>query len=357
MARGTFSRYLRAKETGLIAVILALGVLLAAFGGKVKVRDRDPGTGRVIGEREVNTFLQPANIDSILKNSSWTAVMAVGVTVVIIAGGIDLSIGAIYCLAAVGGAMLLRWLGPGPDLSGASPGWAVPAGIALTLAVGTLCGVVNGLMVVVLKVHPFIITLGTMSIFRGIAFVVSGKQSVTDFPPALGGVFRHTVMDFTIVPIATVVLVVLAGHLYLKHTVAGRHIYAVGGNEEASLFSGLRISRIKLSVFALTGLAGGVAAVIYLGTFGAADSSTGRGYELDVIAAAVVGGASLSGGHGTALGALLGAVVIQLIGNGIVIMGIESDYTVIIQGAVIIVAVVLDRLSATLSERRLLRQS
>ena len=357
MSIGSLSKYLRAKETGLIAVILVLGAVLALFGGKVKVRERDRETGRVIGERYVNTFLQPANLDNIIKSSSWTAVMAVGATVLIISGGIDLSVGAIYCLAAVSGAMLLRWLGPGPDLTGDSPAWAVPLGIVVTLAVGTLCGGLNGLMVVLLKVHPFIITLGTMSIFRGIAFVTTQAQSVTDFPASFGEVVRYTMGDFTAVPIAIVALVVLAGHVYLKHTVSGRHVYAVGGNEEASRFSGLRISRIKLSVFALAGLTGGVAAVIALGTFGAADSSTGKGYELDVIAAAVVGGASLTGGRGTALGAVLGALVIQLIANGIVILGIDQNYTEIIKGAVIIVAVVLDRFSASLSERRLMRQA
>lgn len=135
----------------------------------------------------------------------------------------------------------------------------------------------------------------------------------------------------------------------------GRGIYAVGGNETASLFSGLQVGRIKVIVFILAGLTAGVAAVITLGVFGSADSSTGRGYELDVIAAAVVGGASLSGGRGTALGAVLGAIVIQLIANGIVILEIDQNYTEIIKGAVIILAVVLDRFSTTLSERRLPR--
>lgn len=347
------TRLFRAKEAGLIVVILLLGAGLAAFGGNVRQRLRDPQTGRVTGQVEVNKFLQPANIDIILKSASWTAIMAVGATMLIVSGGIDLSIGAIYCLAAVTGAMFLNLVGPGGAWAGAGLWWAVPLGIAMTLACGAACGAANGLMVVLLRVHPFIITLGTMSIFRGIAFVTTQAQAVTDYPPAFGEAFRHTVGDFTVIPLALVVLVTAAGHVLLRHTVPGRCVYAVGGNETASLYSGIRVSRVKFMVFTLAGLAGGIAAVISLGLFGSADSSTGRGYELDVIAAAVVGGASLSGGRGTALGAVLGAIVIQLIANGIVILEIDQNYTEIIKGVVIIAAVVLDRLSVRLNERRM----
>jgi ribose/xylose/arabinose/galactoside ABC-type transport system permease subunit len=355
MSQKRISRLLRAKEAGLVGVILLLGVMLASFGGSVERKVRDLETGRVTGVVEFNKFLQRANLDIILKNCSWTAIMAVGATVLIVSGGIDLSIGAIYCLAAVTGAMFLRAFGPTAAHAGASAAWVVPVGILLTVAVGTGCGLANGLMVVGLRVHPFIITLGTMSIFRGIAFVTTEAQAVTDYPPVFGRIFRHTVFDFTVVPIVLVVLAVAAGYVFLRHTVSGREVYAVGGNETASTFSGIRVPRVKVAVFTIAGLAGGIGAVIALGVFGSADSSTGRGYELDVIAAAVVGGASLSGGRGTALGAVLGALVIQLIANGIVILQIDQNYTEIIKGAVIILAVVLDRLSVSLGERRLLK--
>ncbi len=344
------SRLIRAKETGLVAVVLLLGLLLTVFGGTVRRRIPDPDNPGETKQVEVNKFLQRANIDQNLKNCSWIAIMAVGVTVLIIAGGIDLSIGAAYCLAAVTGAMVLRgaWAETPP-----SPAWLIPAGILASLLAGTLCGVANGAMVTLLRVHPFIITLGTMSIFRGIAFVSTTGQSVTNFPENFGDTVRETVGEFTIVPLIITAAVVVAGEVYLRHTAAGREVYAVGGNELAARFSGVRVSRIKLTVFTIAGLSAGVAAVVTLGIFGSADSSTGRGYELDVIAAAVVGGASLSGGRGTAFGALLGALVIQLIANGIVILEIDQAYTEIIKGAVIILAVVLDRFSASLSERRL----
>lgn len=355
MQANKFLRLLRAKETGLIAVILLLSVLLATIPKRGERRVRDPATGRVIGEVTFNKFLQAANLDNVLKYCSWTAIMAVGATALIISGGIDLSIGAIYCLAAVTGAMFLRWLGPTGDHPAAAMWWVVPAGILLTVLVGTACGLANGMMVVGMRVHPFIITLGTMSILRGIAFVSTKAQAVTDYPPLMGDIFRHTVKDFTIVPILIVVVVAIAGYVFLRHTVSGRYVYAIGGNETASEFSGIRVARIKVLVFTLAGLAGGIAAVITLGVFGSADSTTGRGYELDVIAAAVVGGASLSGGRGTALGAVLGAIVIQLITNGTVILQIDQNYTEIIKGAVIIIAVLLDRLSTSLGQRRLLK--
>ncbi|HEY3244270.1 MAG TPA: ABC transporter permease, partial [Phycisphaerae bacterium] len=205
------------------------------------------------------------------------------------------------------------------------------------------------------RVHPFIITLGTMSIYRGIAFVTTKAQSVTDFPPGFGTGFKSALRDFTLVPMIIVAVVVLCGEVFLRHSVPGREVYAVGGNELASRFSGLRVGRVKLLVFTLAGLTAGIAATIALGLYGAAASSDGLGYELDVIAAAVVGGASLSGGRGTALGALLGALIIQLIANGIVILDIDQNYTRIIQGTVIILAVLLDRFSTSLSERRLVK--
>lgn len=345
---------LRMQEFGLIAVILLLCFLLSFFGGNIQKRQRDPLTGET-RQVEVNKFFQRANIDNVLKYASWMAVMAVGATILIISGGIDLSIGAIYCLAAVSGALFLQAFGPEGAYAGGSPTLVIAIGILLTMVVGATCGVVNGLLVVLLRVHPFIITLGTMLIFRGIAFVRTKAQAITDFPPEFGQVFRATWLEITYVPLILLVLVVALAHIFLRYTVAGRKNYAIGGNEIAARYSGVSVGRVKLLAYTLCGLTGGIAAVIALGVFGSADSSTGRGYELDVIAAAVVGGASLTGGRGSAIGALLGALVIQLIINGILILDIEMNYSEIIKGAVIIVAVVLDRMSATLNQHRLTR--
>ena len=340
------------KETGLLGVVLSLGLLLTVFGGTLSVRDRTTGQTRT-----VNRFLRADNLDKLAKNTSFFAIMAVGATVVIISGGIDLSVGSVYCLAAVCGAMFLNYFGPQGTGAGASPAWVVPAAILLCLGVGALAGLLNGLGVVLLGVHPFVITLGTMAIYRGVAFVMTRAQAYTHFPPEFtDGLIRYEVgHNLYPVPMMITVAVTVLAAAYLKFTVTGRQVFAIGGNEQAARYSGVPVERVKLKVYLFAGLAAGTAAVIMLGYYGAASSDAGKGYELDVIAAAVVGGASLSGGRGSALGALLGSLIIQMIASGIIILEIDQNYSQIIIGAVIVAAVVLDRVSSLLREQRLVR--
>ena len=360
-AKSFIARVFGLQEAGLIAIVLLLGLVLASFGGSVTLRDVEAGQ-----TTSANKFLRPDNLDVLAKNTSFIAIMAIGMSFVIIAGGIDLSIGSTYCLAAVCGALFFHHYGPQGPGAGAPPELIIPAGIAICLGVGLLGGLLNGAMIVLLGVHPFIITLGTMAVYRGIAFVMTKAQAYTHFP----GQFTDGLIGYEVklthglfgygagaklypVPMAIMIAVAALATVYLTRMVAGRHVYAVGGNEEAARFSGLPVGRVKLTVYALAGLAAGIAAMITLGYYGSADSSTGKGYELDVIAAAVIGGASLSGGRGTALGALLGALIIQMISNGITILSIDQNYSQIIIGTVIVVAVVLDRVNAALRQRRL----
>ena len=365
------SRGFQLQEGGLLIVILVLGLLLTIFGGTVKVplfqtnaqgeRER-VFKANAIGEREPvvverNRFLNAQNLAQLAKDTSINAIMAVGATFVIISGGIDLSVAAIFALASVLGAMVFQRFGPDGPQAGASPWLGVLLGTATCIGAATLCGWLNGGMIVALRVHPFIITLGTMSIFRGIAFVKTNGQSIGGFPKLLRDLIRWEVGDGLYpVPPVVMVLVAIASGIYLRRLVAGRRIYAVGGNELASGYSGINVNRVKLSVYVFSGLTAGIAALISLGYYGGATSGDGQGYELNVIAAAVVGGASLSGGKGSALGALLGAVVIQLINAGIVTLGINQNYSQIIIGAVVIVAVVLNQFNNWLAKRRLLSQ-
>jgi len=337
----------RFQEAGLVAVIVLVGAILTLFGGQV--RRRDPATGQV---QRVNRFLQLDNLDALMKDTSFFAIMAVGATLVIISGGIDLSVGSVYCLSAVAGAMFLHHFGPRGAGAAVGGAWVVPSAIALCLAVGAACGLLNGLMVVGLRLHPFIVTLGTMGAFRGVAFVMTKAQSYTHFPAAFtDGLIRYKVGALYPVPMAVMVLVTVGGAFVLALTPFGRHVYAVGGNAEASRLSGLRVRRIRVGVFTLAGLTAGVAATIMLGYYGSGSSAAGKGYELEVIAACVVGGASLSGGRGTALGALLGALLIRMIDRGIIILGIDQNYSLIIIGGVIIAAAALDRLSTAMRAR------
>ena len=230
----------------------------------------------------------------------------------------------------------------------------VVLGTLVCVGVGALCGLANGGMFIALKVHPFIITLGTMTIFRGIAFVVTKGQSVGGFPEAFRALVRWEPFGgLSLMPLFVMLVVALAGSIYLQRLAAGRRVFAVGGNELAARFSGIRVDRVKLSVYLFSGITAGVAALMSLGYYGAASSGDGQGYELNVIAAAVVGGASLNGGKGSAWGALLGALIIQMINAGIVILGVDQNYSQIIIGAVVIVAVLLDRVNNWLAQRRL----
>jgi len=351
----------------LVIVVLVLGALLAFFGGTVKApvfRVNEQGERERVfkelpnGEREPvfeekNKFLNAQNLAQLAKDTSFIAIMAVGATIVIISGGIDLSVGSIYALASVAAAMAFNYWGPGGAGSSTAPWFSVLGGMALCVGVAGLCGALNGGMIVALRVHPFIITLGTMAIYRGIAFVLTKGQSVGAFPEAFRNLIRH---DFgtglSIVPLGVMLLAALLGGIFLARMAAGRRVYAIGGNELASRYSGIRVERVKLGVFILSGLAAGLAALLSIGYYGAATSGDGQGYELNVIAAAVVGGASLSGGKGSALGALLGALVIQMISTGIVILGIDQNYSQIIIGAVVIIAVVLDQLNNWLARKK-----
>ncbi|HZO83755.1 MAG TPA: ABC transporter permease, partial [Verrucomicrobiae bacterium] len=333
------------QEIGLILVVLLLGAVLTAFGGKVRMVEFRPNAAgeneRAIVEK--NKFLNARNLTQLAKDTSFIAIMAVGATFVIIAGGIDLSVGATYALASVLSALVFS---KGED--------QVLAGVLVCLGAATLCGLLNGGMIVLLKVHPFIITLGTMAIYRGIAFVVTQGQSVGGFPEPFRNFVRQEFSGgLSLVPLVVMVLVAVVGGIYLSRLAAGRRIYAVGGNELASRFSGIHVDRVKLSVFVISGLTAGIAALLALGYYGSASSGDGQGYELNVIAAAVVGGASLSGGKGSALGALLGALIIQMISTGIVILNIDQNYSQIIIGAVVILAVLFDQLNNWLAKRRL----
>ncbi len=349
-------RQLRVQEGGLLAVILLLGALLTLFGGRVAMPElRKNSSGEI--ERvmvEKNKFLNSRTLIQLAKDTSFVAIMAVGATFVIISGGIDLSVGAIYALASVLSALVFHKFGP-EILPGDAANWSgVCLGMLTCIGVGIVCGLFNGGMIVALKVHPFIITLGTMAVFRGIAFVITEGQSVGSFPEG----FRKIVLwetsgGLTPVPLAVMLVMTVLGSIYLSRLVLGRKIYAVGGNELASRFSGIRVERIKLSVYVISGLAAGIAALLALGYYGSASSSDGQGYELNVIAAAVVGGASLAGGKGSALGAILGALILQMINTGIVILHIPQNYSQIIIGAVVIIAVVLDQFNNWLAKRRL----
>jgi len=334
---------LRSQQIGLVAVLVVLAtVLTAAAGSHV-----DPQTGQT-----VNNFLNAHTLIQMATDASSFAIMGVGATIVIISGGIDLSVGAVYALAGVIMAMVLRDVGPLPPVP------TVFLGLGTCMAVALLCGLANGLMVIGLGVHPFIITLGTMWMLRGLAFVVSRAESIL-VPPALTAVAKAPLgfgSALYPVPLLVMVLVTVVGGVYLQRTVMGRHIFAIGGNPEASRYSGLAVSRVQLGVYLLSGLSAGIAAFLGAAFYGSATSSDANGYELYVVASAVVGGASLVGGKGSALSATLGALLIVTIRQAIRTLHLDQNYEWIIIGGTMILAVVLDQSGTRLLVRRLATQ-
>jgi len=326
------------------------------------------GTRSLSITRQVNAFLDPANLILVLKDASFIAVIAVGMTAVIILGGIDLSVGSIYALAAICGAVLLnamqgQLVAATPTLPAHRSGWmpdasvflAVPLGLMVCTLVGGLCGLANGSMVVGLRVHPFVITLGMMAALRGVTILIPkelmGEQSVGGFPPSYqDGFFRADIAGVQPVPIFFMLIVALVGWFILSRTVFGRRTYAIGGNETAARYAGVPVGRVKILVYTIVGALAGLSGAMYIGYFGAAETGAGGGYELQVIAATVIGGASLSGGRGTAIGAILGAILVRLIDSGMVILRIPQDYNQIVMGAAIILAVVVDQAKSGLSK-------
>lgn len=303
-------------------------------------------------EREVNAFLNKANLVLIVNNASFIAVMAVGMTGVIILAGIDLSVGSIYGLSAIVGAMVLTQL-PG----GMSVFLAVPIGLAVCVAVGGLCGFANGSMTVGLRVHPFVITLGMMAALRGLTLVIPSElfntQSIGGFPESFTkGFFKASLFGVEPVPVLFMIAIAAIGWFVLGRTVFGRRVYAIGGNETAAAYAGIPVGKVKILVYTITGALAGLSGCLYLGYYGAGETNAGNAYELQVIAATVIGGASLMGGRGTAIGAVLGAIVIQLINNAIIILGIDQSYNQIVMGAAIIIAVVIDQTKQRLAAKR-----
>jgi ribose/xylose/arabinose/galactoside ABC-type transport system permease subunit len=299
-----------------------------------------------------NAFLNSDNqVNGIGSAMSIYAIMAVGMTCVIITGGIDISVGAIMGFSALSWAYVLQFI---PE--GASWYYAMPVAFGVPILVGGACGALNGAMVVGFRMHPFIVTLSTLSILRGLCVLVfpntvpvPGKGLPNCFITIMSYDFG---MHLRLVPAIVMAVVVILGGIFLSSLVAGRETYAVGGNVEASRYSGIRVWWVILRVYVIMGLCAGIAAVVHLGKYNSVSINDGSGYELLVIASAVVGGASLTGGRGTALGALLGTLIISLIDNGILILRWRTENTKIIIGASIIIAVGIDRISEYLVMRR-----
>jgi ribose transport system permease protein len=283
-------------------------------------------------------FFQTDNLIGILLATTVNGVLALGVTFVIITGGIDLSIGTVMTLSAVmTGVFVTNWH------------WPVLLGTLGGIATGTIAGTVNGTLIAKLKVPPFIATLGVLNVAKGLALVFSGLRPIyfNDTPvfneTAMGSVIGKVIPAFE-VPNLVLVLFITAilASLVLSKTSLGRYTFALGSNEEATRLSGVNADGWKTVVYAVSGLFAGVAGVLIAARLNSAQPSLGFGYELDAIAAAVIGGTSLSGGEGTILGTVIGAFIISTLTNGLRIMSVPQEWQTVVTGAIVILAVYLD---------------
>ena len=293
------------------------------------------------------SFLKRENLINIANQIAVIAIVAIGMTMVIITGGIDLSVGSLIALSAVMVALLVR------DCAGAEH--ASAAGMLLSglgaMAVCGLIGAGTGLVVTRFAIPPFIVTLAIMLVASGLAFLLAKGQSIYQVPDSFVTLGRGT--DVLGLPNAVVLMLLLyaAAHLFMKHTAMGRYLYAVGGNREAALVSGLRVSLVLVFAYTVSGLLAGLGGVIMASQLKSGSPTYGQMYELFVIAAVVVGGASLSGGRGRMFGTLIGALIIAVIQNGMNLTNIESYTQKVVLGLVILGAVMLDQLKAGVSVR------
>jgi len=286
-------------------------------------------------------FLKASNLLAIVDRIVVIAVIAIGMTMVIITAGIDLSVGSLIALSAVIGTLIMKKLG-GLEASG----WVVLVGfLGGVLACGGV-GALGGLIVARFKVAPFITTLSVMMMGRGLAFLITGGFSIYQVPPALPWLGQGRSLG---IPNTVILLVVFytAAHIFMAHTRLGRYIYAVGGNEEAARLSGVPVGFVIVFVYAVSGLAAGLGGCIQASQINSGTPNMGVMYELYVIAAVVVGGTSLSGGTGRILGTLIGAFIISVIQNGMNLLGMESYTQQVVLGGVILAAVLLDKVSTS----------
>jgi ribose transport system permease protein len=295
-------------------------------------------------------FLTRSNFVAIVDRIVVIAVIAIGMTMVIITGGIDLSVGSLIALSAVIGAMVIQRLG-----GYAAPAWSVPVGLLAGMIGCGLVGMLSGVIVAGFNVAPFITTLSVMLIARGVALQLTGGFSIYQLPPALTWLGQGRTFG---IPNTVVLLILLyvTAHVFMNHTRLGRYIYAVGGNAEAARLSGVPVGTVIVFVYTVSGLAAGLGGCIQASQIRTGTPTMGVMYELYVIAAVVLGGTSLSGGTGQVLGTLIGAFIISVIQNGMNLLGIGSYIQQIVLGGVILVAVLLDKARGSGSLRSILRR-
>jgi ribose/xylose/arabinose/galactoside ABC-type transport system permease subunit len=308
--RGLAAALLRSRESAiLLALILIMGVIGAA----------------------APNFLSAGNLYLVSRQISFVAIVAFGELFVILTGGIDLSVGSIMALAGMAAAYAMK-VGVPPPLA-----------VLVGLATGLVMGAVNGALISYVKIAPFIVTLGMLSLASGLVLGLTKGWPITEIPASFLPIAQGSFLGLPI-PVWIALAIAAAAHVTLTYTAFGRRTYAIGGNEQATLLSGIDVNRIKFALYTISAATASIAGIILVARFNSAQADTGKGWELDAIAAAVIGGTSLAGGAGSVLGVAIGACIMGVIKNGLVLMRVSSYWQTAIIGIIIVLAAVLDRL-------------
>lgn len=283
-----------------------------------------------------DTFATPQNLFNVTRNFAFVAIVALGMTVVIISGGIDLSVGSVLCLSAMVLAITMN------------AGYSLAFSALLAIGAALFVGLVNGVLIAYLRIPAFVVTLGMLSITRSAAMILSNNKMVFQFGPDekllffLGGGSTYGIAN----PVIALALLAVATGLILRWTRWGTHIFAIGANEKAAVLTGVAVKRVKVSVYMFSALMAGVAGVLEAGWLGGVTTNLGQSMELSVIAATVIGGANLLGGAGTVFGSVVGAALIEVIRNSLILLGISTFWQGAFVGSFIVLAVAFDRIRA-----------
>lgn len=277
-------------------------------------------------------FLTTDNLMNVTRQVAVNAILATGMTFVIISAGIDLSVGSILALSGCVMALALK------------SGVGIVPGILIGMGVGSLCGLVNGFLIGFMRLPPFIATLGMMSVARGLALVVTKGYPVFGFPAGFDYLGTGYLWDVIPVSLILTILVIVAAYFVLKHMKIGRYVYVIGGNEEAAALSGINVKLHKMIIYTICGFLAGLASVMFVSRLNSAQPTAGIAYELDAIAATVIGGTSLFGGVGTIWGTVIGVLIMGFLRNGLNLLNVSSFWQQVAIGIVIIIAVYVDQL-------------
>jgi ribose transport system permease protein len=309
LGQGVVASLVRSRES---AIFLALVIIMGAI------------------EVCAPNFLSGSNLYLISRQISFVAVVAFGELFVILTGGIDLSVGSLMALAGLAAAYAMKM--------GVNPVMAVAFGIV----VGLVMGATNGALIAYARIAPFIVTLGMLSFASGVVLGLTKGWPITEIPASFLPIAQGSFLGLPI-PVWIAAAIAVLAHVLLTYTAFGRRTYAIGGNEQATFLSGIDVRRIKFLLYMISAATASIAGIILVARFNSAQADTGKGWELDAIAAAVIGGTSLAGGSGSVLGVVIGACIMGVIKNGLVLMRVSSYWQTAIIGVIIVLAAVLDR--------------